>query len=66
MRLGFLDDFTVVLYCSIKTDTGDRVMMNTKRVPDLFVLMMARFLMEAAWIAGCPITLDLSIEYVLG
>jgi hypothetical protein len=41
-------------------------MMNDKSMPNLFVLMMARFLMEAAWMAGCPITLSLAIEYVLG
>jgi hypothetical protein len=35
-------------------------------VSDLFVVTMARLLMHAAWMAGCPITLSLAIEYVLG
>ena len=41
-------------------------MMNTKRVRDLFVLMMARFLREAAWIAGCPTTWNQAFDYVVG
>jgi len=51
---------------SIKTDTGEIVIMNTKSVFDLFAPMIVRFLMEAAWMAGCPITWSQAFDYVVG
>jgi len=50
----------------IGMDTGEMVMTNTQSAPNLFVLVMVRFLMEAAWIAGYPITVKQAVEYVMG